>query len=266
MPRVVLNPGHGGEIYGDIYDNRYEKDDNLRIALAVGDILTQYGFEVYYTRTSDVTVPTEERIQFINEINPDLVVNFHRYSNPYKNFMKGAETLIYDDGNFAREVAERINENLDLVGFPTGSIIEIQPGTALFRDVDVPVVMEMLGFLNSEEVNLIFDTKFNEIALAIANGIYEAFQNDDKAIGVQEQEQEDKPDYRYRIQVGLFRSLKNALQYQEQLRQNDFEADIVRQGEFYALHVGGFDDLDEAAVWETVLRRAGYDTLVISVQ
>jgi cell division protein FtsN len=65
--------------------------------------------------------------------------------------------------------------------------------------------------------------------------------------------------------VGLFRSNENALQYQKQLHYNGFDSDLARQGEFYAVHVGRFDDLDEAAIWEKVLRRMGYHTLLISV-
>ena len=73
------------------------------------------------------------------------------------------------------------------------------------------------------------------------------------------------PDYCYRIQIGLFQTNENALRYQEQLFYNGFDSDVVRQGELYAVHVGRFNDLDEAAVWEKGLRRAGYNPLLISV-
>ena len=53
--RVVIDAGHGGtRDPGAVYFGRQEKDDALRLALAVGSLLEDRGFEVVYTRVSDV--------------------------------------------------------------------------------------------------------------------------------------------------------------------------------------------------------------------
>ena len=52
-PTIVLDAGHGGSDYGATYNGRAEKDDNLKLALAVGDILEKNGIDVVYTRTTD---------------------------------------------------------------------------------------------------------------------------------------------------------------------------------------------------------------------
>ena len=49
------------------YDGRYEKDDNLRLTLAVGEILEENGINVIYTRKNDEFVPLEERAEFANK-------------------------------------------------------------------------------------------------------------------------------------------------------------------------------------------------------
>ena len=36
--RVMIDAGHGGEEPGSIYEGRREKDDNLKRALAVGEL------------------------------------------------------------------------------------------------------------------------------------------------------------------------------------------------------------------------------------
>lgn len=36
---IIIDPGHGGFDPGAVYENRKEKDDNLRLALAVGQEL-----------------------------------------------------------------------------------------------------------------------------------------------------------------------------------------------------------------------------------
>ena len=46
MPTVIIDPGHGGMDPGAVYKGRQEKDDNLRLALAVGELLSQNGVEM----------------------------------------------------------------------------------------------------------------------------------------------------------------------------------------------------------------------------
>ena len=41
--KIVLDAGHGGEDPGAIYKDRKEKDDNLKLTLAVGKILEENG-------------------------------------------------------------------------------------------------------------------------------------------------------------------------------------------------------------------------------
>ena len=54
MAVVTLDAGHGGYDNGASYQGRREKDDNLNLALAVGNILQNRGVDVRYTRTEDV--------------------------------------------------------------------------------------------------------------------------------------------------------------------------------------------------------------------
>ena len=71
--------------------------------------------------------------------------------------------------------------------------------------------------------------------------------------------------YRYRVQTGLFRVYDNALNLQIRLLIEGYRADIFRQGELYAVQVGDFSSLDEAVVLEQLLRRSGYNTLLVAV-
>ena len=51
---VMVDAGHGGRDPGAVFNGRQEKDDTLRLALAVGEILQDNGIDVSYTRTTDV--------------------------------------------------------------------------------------------------------------------------------------------------------------------------------------------------------------------
>ena len=50
--KVVIDAGHGGADFGATYNGRKEKDDNLDLALAVVNILSQIGIFVVNTRTT----------------------------------------------------------------------------------------------------------------------------------------------------------------------------------------------------------------------
>ena len=54
--RVFIDPGHGGTDPGAVHNGRQEKDDVLRLALAVGRILEDNGVDVVYSRTEDFYV------------------------------------------------------------------------------------------------------------------------------------------------------------------------------------------------------------------
>ena len=41
MPKIIVDAGHGGWDNGAMFNGRKEKDDNLRLAMAVGQILQE---------------------------------------------------------------------------------------------------------------------------------------------------------------------------------------------------------------------------------
>ena len=54
MRTVIIDAGHGGQEPGAVFEGRREKDDTLRLALELGEILEDMGVRVLYTRTTDV--------------------------------------------------------------------------------------------------------------------------------------------------------------------------------------------------------------------
>lgn len=51
---IMLDAGHGGRDPGAVYNGRQEKDDVLKLVLAIGEILQNSGIDVEYTRTTDI--------------------------------------------------------------------------------------------------------------------------------------------------------------------------------------------------------------------
>ena len=79
--KIVLDAGHGGEDPGAVYKDRKEKDDNLKLTLAVGKILEENGVDVVYTRTTDVYQTPFEKAKAANEAGADFFISFHLLFN-----------------------------------------------------------------------------------------------------------------------------------------------------------------------------------------
>ena len=170
MARVILDAGHGGVEPGAQFEGRQEKNDNLRLALAVVNILKEHGVDVVYTRTGDVYDTPLEKAQIANREGGDFLISFHRNSSPEANQYSGVETLVFDRSGKKVELAEAINEELENVGFRNLGVVE-RPGLIILRRSKMPAVLVETGFLNTEADNKLFDEKFDEVAQAIANGI-----------------------------------------------------------------------------------------------
>ena len=76
--KIIIDAGHGGTNPGAVHEGRRESDDVLRLALAVGEILTNDGFDVVYTRTDDATQSVAEKAAIANESGADLFISIHR--------------------------------------------------------------------------------------------------------------------------------------------------------------------------------------------
>ena len=64
---IALDAGHGGSDPGAVYNGRREKDDNLKLAMVVGDILKNEGMDVFYTRDNDIYETPFKRMPIIQE-------------------------------------------------------------------------------------------------------------------------------------------------------------------------------------------------------
>ena len=170
MAIVVLDAGHGGANPGAIYDDRKESEDALNLVLAIGPILEMNGIDVVYTRTDDIFETPFMKAQEGNEAGADYFVSIHRNSSPFPNQYSGVETLVYDRYSQAAVLAENINEELEEIGFINLGVNE-RPNLIVLNSTQMPAVLVEVGFINTDADNQILDTRFDEVAQAIADGI-----------------------------------------------------------------------------------------------
>ncbi|RDU24008.1 N-acetylmuramoyl-L-alanine amidase [Anaerosacchariphilus polymeriproducens] len=249
MAKLVLDAGHGGFDTGATYNDRQEKEDNLNLALKVGEVLSNMGYEVLYTRISDIYLSPFERAQIANNSNADYFIAIHRNSYPEDNVYSGVETLVYDESGIKAEMAKKVNQELEKVGFKNLGINE-RPDLIVLRRSKMPSILSEVGYIDSDIDNKLFDEKFDEIADGIAKAISDTIQMGSTPI--------------YGVQIGLFQNLGNAQFLVEQVMNQGFNAEVVYQEPFYKVWVLDGNTLDSAVELQSRLKDFGYDTLVVN--
>lgn len=126
VPTIVIDAGHGGADAGVVGKTTgvRESDLNLEIALMLGEMLKGAGYNVVYTRTSDVMLNDVQantrkrrdmfsRAQIINNAGADVVVSIHMNYYPSSS-RRGAQTFFErkDEKSFALAtiVQDELNE------------------------------------------------------------------------------------------------------------------------------------------------------------
>lgn len=272
--KIMLDAGHGGEDPGAVYNGRQEKDDNLRLVMAIGNILEQSGVDVLYTRTTDIYQTPFQKAQIANESGADFFISIHRNSSPVNNQYSGVETLVYDKSGIKLEMAENINAQLAKVGFENLGV-KARPGLVVLRRTRMPALLVEVGFLNTDKDNMLFDERFDEIAQAIADGILMTLDirnteypgtnaNPSGSTPPADMGSTDSPENEmlYRVQVGLFRNKENADRLNYELLNAGYPSFILHDGEFYKVQVGAYAHLVNAVIMEQRLRKAGYPTFI----
>ena len=172
MATVFLDAGHGGVNPGATFEGRRESDDALELTLAIGNILEENGIDVEYSRVNDIYESPTQKAREANESGADYFVSIHRNSSVKPEQYSGIESLVYAKGLRSQKLAENINRELEQVGFINLGISE-RPNLAVLRRTKMPAVLVEVGFINTARDNELLDTRFYEVANAIAQGIIE---------------------------------------------------------------------------------------------
>ena len=213
----MIDAGHGGEDPGAVFEGRREKDDALRLALAVGEILEDNGVDVMYTRVTDVYDTPQEKAEIANRSEADYLVSIHRNAMPVPGTASGIMSLVYENGGTAGRLGANINRELAQTGFADLGVVE-RPGLIILRRPGMPAVLVEAGFIDNPEDNALFDRQFQEVAEAIAGGILETIR----------EENEIRPEY-YQVQVGAYRERAMAEEIARELSEQGYPAFYVSQ-------------------------------------
>lgn len=179
--KIYIDPGHGGDSIGAVYNGRKEQDDCLRLSLKVRDcLLTQKNVEVKMSRNTDINPELEDRAAEANSWGADYFLSLHRNAS-MPNKATGVEAWIYSKCEKGGDTYKKAEKVLNSVCSATGYKNRgVKFGAVSYDDYAVNRSTKMssclleTGFIDSDADNAIFDDKFNEMAEGIAKGVYEA--------------------------------------------------------------------------------------------
>ena len=253
VEKIIIDAGHGGTNPGAAYEGRKESDDALRLAMAVGNLLSQDGFDVVYTRDDDRTQSVREKAAIANDSGADLFISIHRNAAVRDNLYNGVQTLIYGPGGLRETVATNIVDELEQVGFQNLGV-NIRPDLVVLNKTKMPAILVEAGFIDSDKDNQIFDDRFDETAKAIASGIETALNPPS-----------GNPSTEYTVQVGAFRNKLYADNLLLKLKRQGYPAYEDFRDNLYRVRVGQYSQLDQAVDMEGRLKSRGYTTFLTTI-
>lgn len=252
MPyKITLDAGHGGYDWGSVYGGRKEKDDSLKLVLALGEKLKEKGFDVHYTRTTDVYQTPYEKASSANNAGSNLFLSFHRNTMPIPGSARGSLALVYEDSGIRSKVATALLNALSAQGFVNLGIEE-HPHLILLRQTKMPAVLIELGFINHKDDNTLLDQYFQSIIDTMADALANLLLTE---------EQINVP--QYHINLGVYENRTYAERFLSQLLAQGYQAYIHYDGTYYRIQIGTYNTLKEAVEMEKYLRNAGYSTYIL---
>ena len=165
--KIFIDPGHGGDNPGAIAASGLEEATvNLDVALRLGNILTQRGYEVNYSRRTNINVSLAERARLANLWGANYFVSIHCNSATNTSY-NGTESFYYRDRTVAQRFAETVRQT-ELVDLGVKA-----RNLAVLRLTLMPATLVELAFLsNPREATLLATESFRQnCAIGIANGI-----------------------------------------------------------------------------------------------
>lgn len=175
MKKIYIGIGHGGDDPGAVNGDRLEKDDNLRLGLALAAELDGQDCEYMLSRDDDENGDINTRCSEANSWGADYFLELHRDSST-DSTANGATCYVYSqatDTTYAK--GEVILKNLvSSSGFKSRGVIR---GAANYTDYGVNKYTNMhsclleCGFISSSSDNELFDENLNAMARALAKAV-----------------------------------------------------------------------------------------------
>lgn len=169
---IVIDVSHGGKDNGFEIDGLKEKDLAFEIALKILALNTDENINIILTRDADDFVSQEQRIGFINSLNPDYVISLHINAsddiekNGFDFFVSPKNALIQESNFLVKTL-----ENAIAAEFSSNGIKEANFN--ILKNIESPITLIEMGYLSNinDRNTLTSEEGQQKIAQAIYNTI-----------------------------------------------------------------------------------------------
>lgn len=223
MAKVFIGVGHGGSDPGAVANGLRESNLNLSIALSCCRELERHGVSVLMSRTKDENDKVGEEVRECNAFAPDYAIDIHNNAGGGD----GAEVYHSINGGKGKVLAENILNGITEVGQNSRGIKSRKnsSGTdyyAFVRETKAPAVIVECAFVDNAKDIAIIDTveEQKKMGIAIAKGVL-------KTLGIKYIKEEAASKKLYRVQVGAYSVIENALAMQKKLKSEGYDAFLV---------------------------------------
>jgi len=148
---VIIDVSHGGKDGGNVFENLKEKEIVFQISQQLKIQNLNSNITLLFTRNGDEFIALKERVAYINEMKPDLVISLHlnAHKDPSAN---GTEIFVsekcenYEVSNsMARTLKDRLSEEKLFKN------IKIKNADFLIlKNTDSPAILIEFGFMSNE--------------------------------------------------------------------------------------------------------------------
>ena len=189
VPRIVIDPGHGGADGGAVADDgTTEAEINLAVAKKLEAVFDLLGCETVMVRQEDVSIHSDgveglrnqkvsdihNRVELVNSTENSILVSIHQNSLPQVKSVHGAQ-VFYNAEDGAAELAAIVQQALNRSINPGNEKQEKPIGSSVYlmAHIDTPGILVECGFLsNPGECALLNDGEYRcRMAFAVAAGV-----------------------------------------------------------------------------------------------
>lgn len=192
-PQIILDAGHGGFDGGAVAnDGTIEKDINLKIAIALKDLLIQNGYEVIMTRNTDTSTDNADayktatrkksdlsnRLKLMDSYPQAIFVSIHL--NKFTTSAASGSQVFYS-GNSpdSKQIGDLIQSSIIRLIQPQNKRVnkKATSSTYLLHNATIPAVLVECGFLsNNNDLQNLKNAEYQRnMAFSIFCGINEYF-------------------------------------------------------------------------------------------
>lgn len=171
---VVIDAGHGGDDHGATHNHLSEKELVHSIARKVKTFYNGHDIEIVLLREDDVNMSLAERVEKINQLNPDLLLSLHvNYSLDRKD--NGISAYVSKKSGFystSLAKAETMVTTLSNENLAKKEIKDVN--VHVLNNVQCPAVLLELGYMTNANDRQYISSEAgqNEIAKKIIAGLH----------------------------------------------------------------------------------------------